>query len=47
MQKKIARIGNCAGIILNKVMLELVGIKAGEIVEVSCEKGQIVIKKRS
>lgn len=46
MEKKITSVGKCAGIILNKLMLELSGMRLGDYVEITCSKNKIIIKKK-
>ena len=46
MDKKITNIGKCAGIILNKTLLALADMAIGETVEITCGKGEIIIKKK-
>lgn len=46
VEKKITSVGKCAGIILNKLMLELSGMQIGDYVEITCSKNKITIKKK-
>lgn len=46
MEKKITSVGKCAGIILNKYMLEMSGMQIGDNVEITCSKNKIIIKKK-
>lgn len=42
---KIRRIGSSHGIILNKTLLGLLGLKAGDNVKVEVNNGQLIISK--
>lgn len=44
MKKNIIKFGNSVGITLDKMILEITGIKETDQLDVSCSKGKIVIK---
>lgn len=44
MKKNIIKFGNSVGITLDKMILEITGIKTSDTLDVSCSKGKIVIK---
>lgn len=44
--KKIVRLGNSAGIIVDKYMLHDTGFEIGDYYECKCSKGKIIITKK-
>ena len=47
VNKKIVRVGNSNGIIIDSVTSVVTGLKLGDEVELKCQKGKITIVKRT
>jgi antitoxin component of MazEF toxin-antitoxin module len=46
MEKEVVKLGNSIGITFNKAMQYLTEFKAGDILEVKCSKGKLVLVKK-
>lgn len=46
MEKEVVKLGNSIGITFNKAMQYLTEFKAGDILEVKCSKGKLVLTKK-
>jgi antitoxin component of MazEF toxin-antitoxin module len=44
MVKILRKIGNSTGVIIDKTLLDLLGLRAGNRVDVSCDGGKLIVK---
>lgn len=46
LEKKVVKLGNSAGIVVDSYMTFGSGIKVGDIVSIKCQKNKIIITKK-